>query len=872
MILTTLFRRHVLFVLALVMMTNIGFWSALNRSVPERPWGGLIGGVSFSPYGPKDDPEAGLYPSVSMIERSLDAVAPYVRSVRTYDSLNGLEKIAPLAAKRNLAVTQGAWIGKDMAANEAQIASLVRLVADNPNIRRVIVGNEAVLRGDVTVAEMVQILAKVRRQISVPVSTAEPWHVWQEHPELQDVTDYMAVHILPYWEGIPLSGALDYVLMRHDELAAKYPGKHIFLAEVGWPSEGAWVKGAEPSLVGQASFVRNFLTTAKERGFDYSVIEAFDQPWKRKIEGSVGAHWGLWDKDRQIKFPMSGEVRETTSWPTLCGMSLLLALLPILWFLRRKPDLRLGGKIFFAGLIQSAATIVVWSCFTASMAGAISSTGFAWILLIGAQGLLLLVLLIDGYELAEVVWSGKMRRAFKPLDDQPLTYAPKVSIHVPCYNEPADMVIDTMNALAALDYPDFEVLIIDNNTRDEAVWKPLEDHCAKLGPRFRFFHLPKWPGYKAGALNFALSQTAPDAEVVGVIDSDYQVTPNWLRATLPYFNSEKVGFVQGPQDYRDWDGDTFKTMCNWEYAGFFHIGMIQRNERNAIIQHGTMTLIRRTVLEGVGGWGEWCICEDAELGLRLFERGYEAVYMSDSFGKGLVPDSFSGYKTQRFRWAYGAIQILKRHAGELMPSWLAFLLTGKRPENQLTFGQRYHFIAGWLPWLADAAHMVFALAAIFWSCLLLLRWVEFPPAVFLVPTLSVFVFKILGGFWLYETRVKCSFPNKVGAAVAGMALTHAVGRAVWQGLFTNSKPFLRTPKNEDRPAAMQGLLMALEEVGLLLGLWGGALSVMYLFTTANHEAVIWSVMLMVQSLPYIAALTLSMINVWPALRKSFSKS
>ena len=122
-----------------------------------------------------------------------------------------------------------------------------------------------------------------------------------------------------------------------------------------------------------------------------------------------------------------------------------------------------------------------------------------------------------------------------------------------------------------------------------------------------------------------------------------------------------------------------------------------------------------------------------------------------------------------------------------------------RRATRLTRGQRYHFISGWLPWFADAAHIVFALAAIVWSVLLLFKWVEFPPAVFLVPTLSVFVFKIVAGFWLYRARVKCGWRDRISAAIAGMALSHAVARAMWQGMFTSGKPFFRTPKCADQP-------------------------------------------------------------------------
>jgi hypothetical protein len=282
---------------------------------------------------------------------------------------------------------------------------------------------------------------------------------------------------------------------------------------------------------------------------------------------------------------------------------------------------------------------------------------------------------------------------------------------------------------------------------------------------------------------------------------------------------------------------------------------VQRNERNAIIQHGTMTLIRKTAMQKLGGWAEWCICEDAELGLRLFEHNYDSVYMNHSFGRGLMPDDFGAYKTQRFRWAYGAVQILKRHWRDLAEG------------ESLTRGQRYHFISGWLPWFADAAHIGFTVAAIFWSVLLMFSLVEFPPSVFLIPTLSVFVFKIVAGFWLYRTRIACGLRDRVGAAIAGMALSHAVARAVWQGLFTSGKPFFRTPKCENKPAATQVFMMAREELILLAILLLCGTAILIIFTPQNMNANLWAGMLAVQTLPYWAAFFMSCINVWPTHAK-----
>ncbi len=841
--------RHLISVTLIVLLANFAVWAAVNQSVSERAWGGVINGVSYSGY-QAGDTENHL--SDDDIGKDMKILAGQASSIRTYGVSDGLDRIASIAGKHGIDVNLGVWLSPDDAHNQEELARALAVARANPNVKRLIVGNEALLRADVTIDQLINYIETAKRQINIPVTTAEPWHVWLKYPKLADTVDFITVHILPYWEGVPADGAINYVTYRYRQLATAFPNKHIYIGEVGWPSDGQWVKGAEPSLINQAKFIRDFLNIASTERLDYSIVESFDEPWKRRIEGTVGAHWGLWDHNGKVKFKMSGSIAESSRWLQGYLIASLLALFPIQWFVRRKQYLNFKGQLFYAGLIQVVASVFVWAIMAAIAERILSSNMVAWVVLLGAQVVLLALLLVDGFELAEVLWTRSRRRHFEPYKDWvPPADAPKVSIHLPCYNEPPEMVKQTLDALAKLDYPNFEVLVIDNNTKDDAVWKPVEAYCIELGPRFRFFHLPKWPGYKAGALNFALTQTAKDAAVVGVIDSDYAVSPNWLTATIPYFTKAEVAFVQAPQDYRDENENAFKRMCYWEYAGFFHIGMVQRNERNAIIQHGTMTLIRKTALQTSGGWAEWCICEDAELGLRLFESGYEAVYMNASLGKGLMPDNFSAYKSQRFRWAYGAAQIIKRH-------WRA-LAEG----NRLTQGQKYHFISGWLPWFADAAHIVFAVAAILWSLLLLFKLVEFPPAVFLVPTLSVFIFKVAAAFLLYRARLTCGWRDRLGAAIAGMALSHAVARAMWQGMFTSSKPFFRTPKCAGRARALQALLMAWEEAMLLILLIACAVAILWKFEPQNRNADLWAGMMLVQTLPYWAAVILATVNALP---------
>jgi cellulose synthase/poly-beta-1,6-N-acetylglucosamine synthase-like glycosyltransferase len=434
-------------------------------------------------------------------------------------------------------------------------------------------------------------------------------------------------------------------------------------------------------------------------------------------------------------------------------------------------------------------------------------------------------------------------------------HRPKVSIHVPAYNEPPEMLIQTIDALAALDYPDFEVLVIDNNTKDEAVWRPVEAHCATLGPRFRFFHVAPLEGFKAGALNFALRHTAADAEVIACIDADYQVSPQWLSDLVPPFADPEMAIVQAPQDYRDEHENAFKAMCYAEYRGFFHIGMITRNERNAIIQHGTMTMVRKQLLERLGGWSEWCITEDAELGLRVFEAGYQATYIPDSYGKGLMPDTFIDFKKQRYRWAYGAMQIMRRH-------WSAIWHPG---DSALTAGQRYHFAAGWLPWIADGFNLSFNLAALAWSAAMIYApaKVDPPLMLFSLLPLALFTFKLAKLVHLYTTRLGANLRQTLSAALAGLALSHTIGLAVMKGLFTSNEPFFRTPKKAEPHALFKALASAREETLLMLTLWLAAWGILRIpQEIGSPDLTIWVAVLLIQSIPYAASLAVSLVSAF----------
>ncbi len=316
-----------------------------------------------------------------------------------------------------------------------------------------------------------------------------------------------------------------------------------------------------------------------------------------------------------------------------------------------------------------------------------------------------------------------------------------------------------------------------------------------------------------------------------------------------------MAITQAPQDYRDADENAFKAMCFAEYRGFFHIGMITRNERNAIIQHGTMTMVRRKTLEELGGWSEWCITEDAELGLRVFEAGLEATYVPDSYGKGVMPDTFVDFKKQRFRWAYGAMQIMRRHWRAI---WNPF-------SSKLTQGQRYHFIAGWLPWIADGFNLGFNIAALGWTAAMVFAPTKFEPplAIFSVLPLSLFTFKLMKLVHLYTTRVGANLRQTFAAAFAGLALSHTIGLATMKGLFTDGEPFFRTPKKAEPHALFKALAGARDETMLMATLWLGAWGMLRIpQEVSSPDLSVWIAVLLIQSIPYLAALLVSLVSAF----------
>ncbi len=837
-----------------VAIISVSLWAYINTPQPLPSWPERVTGFAFSPYQAGQDPRELIYPSLKQIDSDLSLLSGKVDAIRTYSVEASLAEIPRLARKHNINVCLGAYLSYDEKRNAVEFPRFLEIAKNNRNVVRAMVGNETQYQGILDYDKLISYLDQARLALKVPVSTAEPAGVWHANPELVEHVDFIAMQILPYWQSMEVNKAVDYVFNELQGLQAAYPGKPVIISEVGWPSRGRDRGPAVASVTNEATFLRHFLARVPEYGYIYYLMEAFDQPWKADIEGAVGAYWGVYDVERNPKFEFTQPIVPVPQWQLLAGISMALAFITFGLLLIDSKTLRGHGRSFLAIVSYLAATAIVWIIYEySSLYQTVGTIIIGLLMMVGMIGIFL-VLMAEAHEWAEALWIKERRRYMKitPLAEGDL---PMVSIHVPAYNEPAEMLKRSLNALAKLDYPNYEVLVIDNNTKDPAVWQPVQAHCKKLGEHFRFFHQDPLPGFKAGALNYALEQTSADAEIVAVIDSDYIVDPRWLRDLMPQFNEPKVAIVQAPQDYSDGRQSAFKAMCYSEYAGFFYIGMITRNERNAIIQHGTMTMVRKQVLQQIGGWAEWCITEDAELGLRIFEQGYEAHYIPHSYGRGVMPDTFIDYKKQRFRWAYGAVQILKHHARGL------FSLR----DSRLSPGQRYHFIAGWLPWLADGFNLIFNLAALGWSLAMIWAPQQIDPPMLLFSLLPVtlFLFRTAKLIYIYKSRIGASTLQTLFGGMAGLALTHTISRAILQGIFTRGLPFTRTPKHVKQTGLLSAIASAREEILFLIALWLAAYAIVTIQGIESADTLFWVGVLLIQSINYLSTLLLALTAAMP---------
>ncbi|MGJ4939196.1 beta-(1-6) glucans synthase [Bradyrhizobium sp. HKCCYLS1011] len=301
--------------------------------------------VSYAPFRGAQTPlDPSTYIDADQIEQDLTQLAKISECVRTYSIENGLDQVPAIAAKVGIKVIQGIWLGSNKLKNQQQISVVVGLVKHYPQvITSVVVGNEVLLRGEMTTADLAAIIRSVKAQVTVPVTYADVWEYWLRNRELYDLVDFVTVHILPYWEDFPVRAKLaaGHVDAIRQQVAVAFPNKEILIGETGWPSAGRMREGALPSRTNQARIVSEILDLAKRENFRVNLIEAYDQPWKRRLEGTVGGYWGLFDAaNRALKYPPGVPVSNYPLWKLQMGGGMILSFAVFLtgWLtVRRRP-------------------------------------------------------------------------------------------------------------------------------------------------------------------------------------------------------------------------------------------------------------------------------------------------------------------------------------------------------------------------------------------------------------------------------------------------------------------------------------------------------------------------------------------------------
>jgi glucan 1,3-beta-glucosidase len=352
------------FALATLVALAVWWWRAQPVAVADVA-GGRVPCVSYAPFRDGQSPfDESLVIPPAQIEDDLRALSAFTACVRTYATDQGLEEVPRIAHALGLKVMLGAWIGHKPAKNALQLRRAVDLAERYPEtVTALIVGNEVLLRREQPADRLAALIAETRDRVAVPVTYADVWEFWEKNPEIARVVDFVTIHTLPYWEDEPVAveTAIDHIVATWRRVQALFPDKRVFIGEAGWPSAGRMREGALPSLVNQARFVRELLARATQEGIGINLIEAFDQPWKRKLEGTVGGHWGLFTADRRAKFALTGPVAADPDWRRRFATATVLAalgLIAALWG-RRPRALPLLGLAFFFQLCAGA-LVLAW--------------------------------------------------------------------------------------------------------------------------------------------------------------------------------------------------------------------------------------------------------------------------------------------------------------------------------------------------------------------------------------------------------------------------------------------------------------------------------------------------------------------------------
>ncbi len=486
--------------LAFVIVTalNLLWWWLPNRPVEIAGWTSApLQSVSFAPYRPGQSPLSRTFPTPDQIEQDLKRLQGKVQAVRTYSAGENLETVPQRAGKYGLKVWEGAWLND----NDKENLEQVNLLIDHANrysdtVERVIVGNEVLLRKDLTPNQLRVYIRMVKQRVRQPVTYADVWEFWLRNPSLADDVDFITIHMLPYWEDEPIGmdrrepdGRLSiekHILDIYHRVQARFPGKKIVIGETGWPSDGRMRSDARPGRVEQVRFFSLFRSLAEREHFDYNVVEAFDQDWKARQEGTVGASWGLLDADRGDKFELGKPVVAEPHWRILFAASTLISGLLVLAFTgwrRRAKGRHIAIFALFSQLIMTCYVQSVWIDYTRTFYVEKMIGVVFWAILLGAFSYALLRGIADsltGQMADPSLYGARVREAWRAWRALPRFRILKradlmaqilyLALTVLCIFYLVVISIDWYDGVIRLSETWFRQIAIDGRYRDFPIW------------------------------------------------------------------------------------------------------------------------------------------------------------------------------------------------------------------------------------------------------------------------------------------------------------------------------------------------------------------------------------------------------------------
>lgn len=502
-------------------------------------------------------------------------------------------------------------------------------------------------------------------------------------------------------------------------------------------------------------------------------------------------------------------------------IGLALTGLPVLAIALLEKDWNPPSQVFLGALIAVSITFLAMGIRFAFWSQIGPGVAIGSTLLLGIEAFAFLLLGMGTHDVLNV--AGRVRWHRRAVGLGGGGPQPFVSVHVATHNEPPELVLETLRSLARLDYENYEVIVLDNNTDDPALWRPLDEFCAAEG--LHFVHLEDWPGFKSGALNHGLEMADGRTEIIAVVDADFVVQPDFLKRTVGYFRDSKIGFLQTKQEFVTDDNVPYLRRLALTYATFDEVTMPSRNEYDAIIFAGTMGLIRRQAIVDAGGWAEWCVTEDAELSLRMLGCGYSGIYVDESFGRGVMPLTFAGLKRQRFRWCFGGIQILRAH-------W-RLMVTGREQnvdgaDLRITLRQRFSYLSASLQWFQSLLTLIFSALLLLFSVARVASFdFEIRPlaGMFIAIPLLMLISSVAKAVWGLRARLKVGVTDVIGVVAIWLALSWAVALGCIQGLAGRQLPFFRTPKFKSSESVKQALISTRAETPLAVAFAASAVAI-----------------------------------------------